>query len=271
MTRKHLVEQIFSKKSFLCIGLDVDLNKIPSFLLDFEDPIFEFNKRIIDATHDLCVAYKPNAAFYEAHGSKGWVSMEKTFAYISDNIFKIADAKRGDIGNTSKMYAKAFLQDMNADSITISPYMGSDSVKPFLEFENKWGIILGVTSNAGAMDVQMIKTESNVFVFEEVLKRTQEWGTDENMMYVIGGTRPEIFEKVREIIPNHFLLIPGVGEQGGKLNDFLEAAWNKDCGMLVNSSRGIIYASNGTDFAEKAREKALEIQQEMQKFIEDKI
>jgi orotidine-5'-phosphate decarboxylase len=263
MTRAELVAQIKAKQSFLCVGLDTDLTKIPSFLLDFEDPIFEFNKRIIDATKDYCVAYKPNLAFYEYLGPKGWESLKKTLDYIPNNIFTIADAKRGDIGNTSSYYAKTFFNLLNCDSVTIAPYMGEDSVTPFLQFPGKWAIILALTSNAGALDFQMMTDAHGKRLFEKVLEKTAKWGTPDNLMYVVGATRAEGIGEVRKLVPDHFFLVPGVGAQGGSLEDVTHYGWNQDCGLLVNSSRGIIYASDGEDFAEIAGQKAKEIQQEM--------
>lgn len=266
MTTQQLTEQIFSKKSFLCIGLDVDLNKIPQHLLNTDDPIFEFNKAIIDATHDLCVAYKPNTAFYEAYGVKGWISLEKTINYINEKhpeIFTIADAKRGDIGNTSTMYAKAFFEDLGFDSVTVAPYMGQDSVEPFLAFENKHTILLALTSNSGAKDFQTLNYKDKQ-LFENVLETSKAWKNFENLMYVIGATKAEYFEQIRKIVPDSFLLVPGVGAQGGNLKDVCKFGLNKNVGLLINSSRGIIYASNQTDFAQKAREEALAIQQEME-------
>ena len=265
MTAQQLIEQIKLKKSFLCIGLDVDLTKIPKHLLELEDPIFEFNKAIIDATHDLCVSYKPNTAFYEAYGIKGWQSLEKTINYINTNypeIFTIADAKRGDIGNTSSMYAKAFLEDLNFDSVTVAPYMGKDSVEPFLAFENKHTILLALTSNEGAFDFQtkMINGEE---LYKTVIKTSKTWENSQNLMYVVGATKAEYFTEIRKIVPNSFLLVPGVGAQGGSLYDVCSYGLNDTIGLLINSSRGIIYASNGEDFAEKAREEALKMQQEM--------
>jgi orotidine-5'-phosphate decarboxylase len=263
MNREELISQIKQKKSFLCVGLDTDIKKIPAHLLELENPIFEFNKQIIDATKDLCVAYKPNIAFYESMGVDGWTALQKTLDYIPENIFTIADAKRGDIGNTSNMYAKAFFENMNFDAVTVAPYMGSDSVTPFLEFENKWAIVLALTSNKGSLDFQNIEDKNGKQLFEQVLETSQTWGTDENMMYVVGATRAEQLSKIREIIPSHFLLIPGVGAQGGNLKDVVKYGMNEDCGLLVNSSRGIIYAGNDVDFADRTRKAAQELQQEM--------
>ena len=267
MTKEDLYRQIQSKRSFLCIGLDTDINRIPKFLLEFEDPIFEFNKRIIEATHDLCIAYKPNLAFYESLGSKGIASLERTLGVIPNDVFTIADAKRGDIGNTSDMYAKAFFENMGFDSITVSPYMGHDAVTPYLKYDNKWAIILGITSNPGADDLERLKLETGDEVYEQVLKTASTWGTVENTMFVVGATRPELVKRVREIIPNHFLLVPGVGAQGGDLNSIAEHGLNDQCGLLINSSRGIIYAGSEEDFAERAREQALELQQQMSELL----
>ena len=270
MTTHELIEQIRQKKSFLCIGLDVDLTKIPSHLLQTEDPIFEFNKAIIDATHDLAVSYKPNTAFYEAYGIKGWQSLQKTIDYINENhpeIFTIADAKRGDIGNTSTMYAKAFLEDLNFDSVTVAPYMGKDSVEPFLAFENKHTILLALTSNQGAFDFQTLKVEG-LPLYKHVLETSKTWENSENLMYVVGATKAEYFTEIRKIVPDSFLLVPGVGAQGGSLSEVCKYGMNSNVGLLINSSRGIIYASNGIDFAEKAREEALKMQQEMQSILD---
>lgn len=270
MTTKQLVEQIKTKKSFLCIGLDVDLNKIPKHLLELEDPIFEFNKAIIDATHDLAVAYKPNTAFYEAYGINGWISLQKTINYINENypeIFTIADAKRGDIGNTSSMYAKAFFEDLNFDSITVAPYMGRDSVEPFLTFENKHTILLALTSNEGAFDFQTLKVDGTEF-YKQVLETSKTWKNSENLMYVVGATKAEYFTEIRKIVPDSFLLVPGVGAQGGSLQEVCKYGINANVGLLINSSRAIIYASNGTDFAQKAREEALKMQQEMEGILQ---
>jgi orotidine-5'-phosphate decarboxylase len=271
MTTEKLVEQIQLKKSYLCIGLDVDLSKIPPHLLSLEDPIFEFNKAIIDATHDLCVSYKPNTAFYEAYGLKGWASLEKTINYINTNypeIFTIADAKRGDIGNTSTMYAKAFLEDLDFDSITVAPYMGKDSVEPFLAFEDKHTILLALTSNEGAFDFQT-KNVNGDELYKVVIETSKRWKNAKNLMYVVGATKAEYFQEIRKIIPDNFLLVPGLGSQGGDLKAVSHLGLNAQIGLLVNSSRGIIYASSGTDFATKAREEALKIQQEMKVLLEN--
>lgn len=267
MNKSALIEQIRKKKSFLCVGLDTDLTKIPSHLLDTEDPVFEFNKAIIDATKDIAVAYKPNIAFYECHGPKGWESLKKTIDYIPNDIFTIADAKRGDIGNTSTYYAKTFFEYLKCHSVTVAPYMGEDSVKPFLEFENCWVILLALTSNQGALDFQMITDKDGKELFQSVLKTSSKWGSSENMMYVVGATRSSDIAEVRKLVPDHFFLVPGVGAQGGSLQDVVDYGWNKDCGLLVNSSRGIIYASNGYDFAERAKEEAKKIQIEMEAIL----
>ncbi|MFN3639280.1 MAG: orotidine-5'-phosphate decarboxylase [Flavobacterium sp.] len=269
MTTQQLIEQIRLKKSFLCIGLDVDINKIPQHLLAAEDPIFEFNKAIIDGTHDLCVAYKPNTAFYEAYGLKGWKALEKTIAYLNEkhpDIFTIADAKRGDIGNTSFMYAKAFFDDLNFDSITVAPYMGKDSVEPFLTFENKHTILLALTSNEGAFDFQTKETDG-IELFKRVIETSQTWKNSQNLMYVVGATKADYFKEIRTIVPDSFLLVPGVGAQGGSLEEVCRYGINKDIGLLINSSRGIIYASSREDFAEKARIEALQLQKQMETFI----
>jgi orotidine-5'-phosphate decarboxylase len=273
MTTKQLFQQIQTKKSFLCIGLDVDLNKIPKHLLELEDPIFEFNKSIIDATNDLCVSYKPNTAFYEAYGIKGWQSLQKTIEYINLNypeIFTIADAKRGDIGNTSSMYAKAFFEDLNFDSVTVAPYMGKDSVEPFLAFENKYTIMLALTSNEGAFDFQTKIIEGKE-LYKTVLETSKGWKNSENLMYVVGATKAEYFTEIRKIVPNSFLLVPGVGAQGGNLQEVCKYGMNDKVGLLINSSRGIIYASNQEDFAQKAREEALKLQQEMEDILKNRI
>lgn len=269
MTTTEIYAQIQKKKSFLCIGLDVDLNKIPSFLLEKEDPIFEFNKAIIDATHHLCVAYKPNTAFYEAYGIDGWKSLKKTIDYINEHhpdIFTIADAKRGDIGNTSSMYAKAFFEDLAFDSVTVAPYMGKDSVEPFLAFENKHTILLALTSNQGAFDLQT-KQLGNQELYKKVLEVSKSWKNSENLMYVVGATKAEYLAEIRNIIPDSFLLVPGVGAQGGNLQDVCKYGMNDQVGLLINSSRGIIYASNGEDFAQAAAQKASELQVQMQDIL----
>jgi orotidine-5'-phosphate decarboxylase len=269
LTTTQLIEQIQLKKSFLCIGLDVDLTKIPQHLLQTDDPIFEFNKSIIDATHDLCVSYKPNTAFYEAYGLKGWQSLQKTIEYINSNypeIFTIADAKRGDIGNTSTMYAKAFLQDLNFDSVTVAPYMGKDSVEPFLAFENKHTIVLALTSNEGAFDFQT-KLSDGKELYKYVLETSKTWKNSQNLMYVVGATKAEYFTEIRKIVPDSFLLVPGVGAQGGSLKEVCKYGMNSNVGLLINSSRGIIYASNRMDFVEKAREEALKLQKEMEAIL----
>jgi orotidine-5'-phosphate decarboxylase len=263
MTRAELIAQIKLKRSFLCVGLDTDISKIPAHLLDTEDPIFEFNKAIIDATKDFAVAYKPNIAFYECYGPKGWESLQKTIDYIPKDIFTIADAKRGDIGNTSSYYAKTFFDYLKCDSVTVAPYMGEDSVSPFLAFDNKWVILLALTSNKGALDFQMIQDANGEELYKKVLRKSCEWGTPENLMFVVGATRAEGIGEVRKLVPDHFFLVPGVGAQGGSLEDVAKYGWNSDCGLLVNSSRGIIYASNGLDFADCAREEAKKIQVDM--------
>ena len=272
MTKEELFHQIKTKRSFLCIGLDTDLKKIPRHLHRSSDPVFEFNKQIIDATHDLCIAYKPNIAFYESIGSAGWESLERTADYLKKykNIFTIADAKRGDIGNTSSMYAQAFFGTMDFDAITVAPYMGEDSVTPFLQYEGKWVILLALTSNKGAEDFQKLVTSSQqpaARLFEQVLRTSQQWGTTNNMMYVVGATQAEMLRDVRKIIPGHFLLVPGVGAQGGSLKEVAEYGMNKQCGLIVNSSRNIIYAGDKDDFAQKAREEAMKMQQEMEKLL----
>jgi orotidine-5'-phosphate decarboxylase len=269
MTTQQLHEQILQKKSFLCVGLDPDLTKIPPHLLETEDPIFEFNKAIIDATHDLAVGYKPNTAFFEAYGIKGWMSLQKTINYINENfpeIFTIADAKRGDIGNTSSMYAKAFFEDLNFDSVTVAPYMGKDSVEPFLAFENKHTIMLALTSNEGAFDFQTLTTNGTE-LYKQVLETSKTWKNSENLMYVVGATKAEYFADIRKIVPDSFLLVPGIGAQGGSLSEVCKYGMNNKVGLLVNSARAIIYASKGTDFAEKAREEALKVQQEMETIL----
>jgi orotidine-5'-phosphate decarboxylase len=268
MTRQQLIDLIKKKESFLCIGLDTDLEKIPSHLLDEDDPIFAFNKAIIDATAHIAVAYKPNIAFYEAYGTKGWQSLEKTISYLKEkDVFTIADAKRGDIGNTSGRYAKAFLENLDFDSITVAPYMGKDSVGPFLDVAGKWVVLLALTSNKGSDDFQMIKTGNSQMVYERVLKRSAEWGSPENLMYVVGATKAEMLSGIRDIIPDHFLLVPGVGAQGGSLEEVSKYGLNKDCGILVNSSRGIIYAGKGKDFADLAKIEAEKLQKQMSNIL----
>lgn len=269
MTTTQLVSEIRRKKSFLCIGLDTDIDKIPKFLLEKEDPVFEFNKTIINATHNYCVAYKPNTAFYEANGIKGWQSLQKTIQYINKNypeIFTIADAKRGDIGNTSAMYAKAFFTDLEFDSVTVAPYMGKDSVEPFLAFNDKHTILLALTSNEGAFDFQT-KTFEGKELYKQVLETSKTWHNAQNLMYVVGATKAEYFAEIRKIVPDSFLLVPGVGAQGGNLQDVCQYGLNENIGLLINSSRSIIYASNQIDFAEKAKEEACKIQQEMAVYI----
>lgn len=263
MNRQELIAQIRLKKSFLCVGLDTEWAKIPAHLMDTEDPVFEFNKAIIDATRDLCVAYKPNLAFYEARGPQGWVSLQKTINYIGNEHFTIADAKRGDIGNTSRLYAQTFFETYSFDSVTVAPYMGSDSVQPFLDFPNKWVILLALTSNTGSADFQFGLQEQSTPLFEKVMRRAMTWGTPENLMFVVGATHPEKFADIRNIAPDHFLLVPGVGAQGGDLEALCHYGLNEDVGLLVNASRGIIYAGSGLDFAVKAREAAAELQAEM--------
>ena len=267
MNKQELINQIKLKKSFLCIGLDTDIQKIPEHLLKFDDPVFEFNKQIIDSTKDLCVAYKLNTAFYESNGINGWKSLMKTIEYIPKNIFSIADAKRGDIGNTSKMYAKTFFETMDFDSITVNPYMGSDSVEPFLDFNNKWVILLALTSNKGSEDFQNFSNQSNVKLYQQVIEKSMNWSDDSRIMYVVGATKSDSLKEIRKIIPDHFLLIPGVGAQGGSLDDVVKFGMNKDCGLLINSSRSIIYAGHGENFAENAREAALKIKSEMENYL----
>lgn len=266
MNRQQLIEQIKTKKSFLCVGLDTDLKKVPQHILNEEDPIFSFNKAIIDATAPYCVSYKPNLAFYGAFGVKGLISFEKTVKYLKENYphhFIIADAKRGDIGNTSAMYARTFFEEYDIDSLTVAPYMGEDSVTPFLGYEGHWVILLALTSNKGSLDFQMTTDEQGERLFEKVLKKSQQWGTKDNMMYVVGATQGRMFEDIRKLAPEHFLLVPGVGAQGGSLEEVCRYGMTSDCGLLVNSSRGIIYASTGSDFAEVAGQKAKELQEQM--------
>lgn len=276
MNREKLVEEIRTKGSYLCVGLDTDLEKIPQHLRERPNAIIEFNKSIIDSTKDLCVAYKINTAFYESMGSKGWDVMEETVAYIPHNILTIADAKRGDIGNTSSQYAKAFFDKLKFDAITVAPYMGEDSIRPFLEYENKWTIVLGLTSNMGARDFEMLKIQNgdeqqlrSDYLYEKVLKKVSQWGTMENLMFVIGATQATEFENIRNIIPDHFLLVPGVGFQGGSLQDISKYAMSKDCGLLVNASRAIIYASPEEDYAAEARAISEQYQSEMKSYLLD--
>ncbi len=261
MDKSTLIQQIKTKKSFLCIGLDTDIRKIPRHLLKEKDPVFAFNKQIIDATHDLCVAYKPNIAFYEQLGPAGWESLQKTIEYIPGNIFTIADAKRGDIGNTAKMYADTFFNTYSFDSVTVAPYMGKDSVTPFLAHQEKWTILLALTSNPGADDFELQPLQNGNYLYQQVLETSKHWG--DNIMYVVGATRPEMIAEVRKIVPNHFLLVPGVGAQGGSLQEVCRYGLTAEIGLLINSSRGIIYAGNDIDFAQKSREAALQIQKEM--------
>lgn len=269
MTYDQLFEQIKKKKSFLCVGLDSDIAKIPSHLLEEEDPVFAFNKAIVDATAEVAIAYKPNIAFYECRGVEGWRSLEKTVAYIKENypeIFTIADAKRGDIGNTSQMYAKAFLETLDFDAITVAPYMGEDSVTPFLQYEGKWVVLLALTSNKGAFDFQFFEQEGER-LYERVLRKSQEWGNDRNMMYVVGATKADMLEGIRKIVPEHFLLVPGVGAQGGSLEEVAKYGMNNHCGLIVNSSRGIIFADKTENFARRAGEEARKLQTDMERLL----
>ncbi len=268
MNKQELVKQIKEKRSFLCVGLDSDIKKLPACVMNSEDPVFEFNKAIIDATAPYTVAYKPNLAFYEATGVKGWISLEKTVKYLKENypdIFIIADAKRGDIGNTSSLYARSFFEEMNVHALTVAPYMGEDSVSPFLAYEGAWVIVLALTSNPGSHDFQLTKDENGEMLFEKVLRTSQKWGSDENMMYVVGATQGKSFENVRNIVPNHFLLVPGVGAQGGSLEEVCRYGMNNDCGLLVNASRAVIFADSSEDYAKVAGEKAHDYQQQMEK------
>jgi orotidine-5'-phosphate decarboxylase len=269
MTRKELVTQIYTKGSYLCVGLDTDPEKIPAFMRKDPDAVFQFNKAIIDATLDLCVAYKINTAFYEAMGLKGWEAMERTVRHIPDTHFRIADAKRGDIGNTSAQYARAFLQELPFDAITIAPYMGEDSVKPFLQYPGKWGIVLGLTSNKGASDFEMMRlqAEGSPMLYEKVISTVSRWGTTDNLMFVVGATQAGEFARIREIAPDHFYLVPGVGAQGGSLKEISGKALTSECGLLVNASRAIIYASDSKDFADEAREIARQYQFEMLSYL----
>ena len=273
MNKEQLVKQIKEKRSFLCVGLDSDIKKLPACIKDNEDAIFDFNKAIIDATAPYTVAYKPNLAFYEAFGVKGWISFEKTVKYIKENypeIFIIADAKRGDIGNTSALYARSFFEEMKVDALTVAPYMGEDSVKPFLAYEDKWVILLALTSNPGSHDFQLTKDEEGTMLFEKVLATSKQWGSDQNMMYVVGATQGKSFENVRNIVPNHFLLVPGVGAQGGSLEEVCKYGMNSDCGLLVNASRAIIFADSSENFAAVAAEKAHDYQQQMEKELKQR-
>jgi orotidine-5'-phosphate decarboxylase len=271
ISRQQLIEQIKQKKSFLCVGLDTDIDKIPSFLKEYPDPIFEFNKRIIDATKDLCIAYKPNAAFYERHGIMGLQALIKTSQYLPKDCLSIMDAKRGDIGNTSSMYARTFFDEsaagMDFDAITVAPYMGNDSVKPFLAFKGKWVILLALTSSVGSQDFQYLRT-GNDFLYETVIQKANTWAGADRLMYVVGATKSTEFTNIRRYAPDNFLLVPGVGAQGGSLEDVCKYGMTKDCGLIVNSSRGIIYASNGEDFADAAREEAKKLQQQMAEELE---
>lgn len=272
MNKEQLVKQIKEKRSFLCVGLDSDIKKMPACIKDNEDAIFDFNKAIIDATAPYTVAYKPNLAFYEAFGVKGWISFEKTVKYIKENypeIFIIADAKRGDIGNTSALYARSFFEEMKVDSITVAPYMGEDSVKPFLAYDGTWVILLALTSNPGSHDFQLTKDENGTMLFEKVLETSQKWGSNENMMYVVGATQGKSFENVRRIVPDHFLLVPGVGAQGGSLEEVCKYGMNSDCGLLVNASRAIIFADSSENFATVAAEKARDYQQQMEQELKN--
>jgi orotidine-5'-phosphate decarboxylase len=270
MNKKELHKLIIKKRSFLCVGLDTDIELIPQHLLKFPDPVFEFNKAIIDATIDIAVAYKPNLAFYESAGLKGWESLEKTMKYLSQfkgEVFTIADAKRGDIGNTSKMYAKAFFENMDFDSVTVAPYMGEDSVKPFLEYKDKWVILLGLTSNKGSRDFQFLDT-GNRKLYEQVIIQAQQWGSPDQLMFVVGATHPEEFKHIRQLAPDNFYLVPGVGAQGGEVSKICENGLTNECGLIINSARGIIYAGKGEDFANAARESALKTVEEMQNYLQ---
>ena len=271
MTRQDIVNQITKKQTFLCVGLDTDIKKVPAHLLNDEDPIFAFNKAIIDATADYCIAYKPNLAFYESMGVKGWISFEKTIKYLKQNYpeqFIIADAKRGDIGNTSAMYARSFFEELDIDSVTVAPYMGEDSVSPFLTYEGKWVILLALTSNKGSHDFQLTADANGERLFEKVLRTSQQWATADQMMYVVGATQGQLFEDIRRIAPDHFLLVPGIGAQGGSLEEVCRYGMNSQCGLIVNSSRAIIYASNGEDFAERAAEAAKSVAGDMRKMLD---
>lgn len=272
MNKQQLIENIRQKQSFLCVGLDTDIKKIPAHLLNDEDPIFAFNKAIIDATAPYCIAYKPNLAFYESMGVKGWIAFEKTVKYINENYpdqFIIADAKRGDIGNTSAMYARTFFEECELDAVTVAPYMGADSVTPFLGYEGKWVILLALTSNKGSHDFQLTEDKNGEKLFQKVLRKSQEWAGDEQMMYVVGATQGRAFEDIRKIVPNHFLLVPGIGAQGGSLSEVCKYGMTRECGLIVNSSRAIIYADATEDFAAVAAQKAREVQQEMKQELQN--
>ena len=269
MDRQQLFDRIRHKGSYLCIGLDTDIRKIPSHLRNSDDPLFEFNRQIIDATHDYCVAYKPNIAFYESLGHTGWQSLERTVKYIPEGIFTIADAKRGDIGNTSSLYARAFFEQMNFDAVTVTPYMGADSVQPFLAFKNKWTILLASTSNPGSNDFQLIESKATGRpLYEEVIIKAREWAGPDQLMFVAGATTPDRIKRVRALVPDHFLLVPGIGAQGGSLSAVSEAGMNKMCGLLVNATRSILYASDGRDFADEAAKEAVRLRDEMKQYLE---
>lgn len=267
MTKSELISSIFSKKSYLCVGLDPDIERLPKCLLEYDDPIYEFNRAIIEATKDYCIAYKPNLAFYEALGPGGWKSLEKTMRVIPEDMFTIADAKRGDIGNTSRLYAKTFFEKFNFDAVTVAPYMGEDSVKPFLSFQGKWVILLALTSNTGAADFQMLETKEGKSVYQQVLEKSQSWGGADKMMYVVGATKPVELAAIRKMVPEHFLLVPGVGAQGADLKEISLSGLNSDCGLLVNASRSILYASSETDFAEAAGQEARKLQTVMAEIL----
>jgi len=272
MNRSELFEQIRKKNSYLCVGLDTDLEKIPEHLRNTTDPVFEFNKQIVDATHEYCVAYKPNIAFYEARGPKGWESLQKTLDYIPKECFTIADAKRGDIGNTSALYAKAFFEQLNFDSVTVAPYMGEDSVAPFLKFKNKWVILLAHTSNSGSADFQLLESKiTGRKLYEEVILKSQQWASPDQLMYVVGATRADKIVEIRKLAPDYFFLVPGIGAQGGDLEDVSRHGMNKQCGLLVNSARAILYASSGKDFAEAAQKEAKRINGEMERLLQDNL
>ncbi len=267
MTKSELISSIFNKKSYLCVGLDPDIDRLPKCLLEYDDPIFEFNRAIIETTKEFCIAYKPNLAFYETHGPRGWESLEKTMQVIPEDMFTIADAKRGDIGNTSRLYARTFFDKFNFDAITVAPYMGEDSVKPFLNFQGKWVILLALTSNSGATDFQMLETKQGNAVYQQVLEKSQSWAGDHQMMYVVGATNPVELAAIRKMVPKHFLLVPGVGAQGGDIKEISLSGLNSECGLLVNVSRSILYASSGSDFAEAAGHEASKLQAAMAEIL----